>query len=376
VTEIELPAALVEWLAPRLAPREGETFGEAPLEGLRLIEASRPAAGQSNDTVLFIATWTSSGGTSIRRDLVLRRQPVGQHIFLAPDVAREARVLAGLASAVGVPVPLVLGYESDPDVLGVPFFVMEHVEGRVPLARPSIHLVGWLPALSAEERRSMWESALDVMVAVHAVDWRSTHAFLLDGEEPHAAFTRHLERLTEWYRWTTRGRFYPLTDLALERLWAEHAAISTDDPVLVWGDSRVGNMIFDSDNQVAAAIDWEVATIGPAAIDVGHWLFFDEFATTASGVGRLDGWPDRATTIAEYERRSGRSLADLSYFELMEEFFMSTTLIRQSDFRVERGLSLADTRMGHDNAVTQMLARRLDQPVPDLSPDYIAHRSR
>ena len=41
---------------------------------------------------------------------------------------------------------------------------------------------------------------------------------------------------------------------------------------------------------------------------------------------------------------------------------------------VARGLAAADTRMGHDNTVTQMLARRLDLPVPDLSPDYLAHR--
>jgi len=30
--------------------------------------------------------------------------------------------------------------------------------------------------------------------------------------------------------------------------------------------------------------------------------------------------------------------------------------------------------MGHDNTVTQMLARRLGLPVPELSPDYLAHR--
>jgi hypothetical protein len=30
--------------------------------------------------------------------------------------------------------------------------------------------------------------------------------------------------------------------------------------------------------------------------------------------------------------------------------------------------------MGHDNTITQMLARRLGLPVPDLSPDYVAHR--
>ena len=37
-------------------------------------------------------------------------------------------------------------------------------------------------------------------------------------------------------------------------------------------------------------------------------------------------------------------------------------------------LAPPDTRMGHDNTVTQMLARRLGLPVPELSPDYLAHR--
>jgi len=37
-------------------------------------------------------------------------------------------------------------------------------------------------------------------------------------------------------------------------------------------------------------------------------------------------------------------------------------------------LAPPDTRMGHDNAVTQMIARRLGLPVPELSPDYLAHR--
>jgi len=79
-------------------------------------------------------------------------------------------------------------------------------------------------------------------------------------------------------------------------------------------------------------------------------------------------------TILSFLWNPGRTLDDLDFYELMEEFFMATTLIRQADARVARGLAPPDTRMGHDNTVTQMLARRLRLPVPDLSPDYIAHR--
>ena len=59
---------------------------------------------------------------------------------------------------------------------------------------------------------------------------------------------------------------------------------------------------------------------------------------------------------------------------MVEALFMATTLIRQADARVAKGLAPHDTRMGHDNTVTQMLARRLGMAAPDLSPDYLAHR--
>jgi aminoglycoside phosphotransferase (APT) family kinase protein len=359
---------LARWLTTALAAEAG-----APVADMRLSRFERPSAGQSSDNVLFSASWTE-GSAPKSRDLVLRRQP-SAGVFLTPDVVRECRVLQGLEGASRVPVPHVLGFETDPDLLGAPFFVMDRVRGRVPAAKPSIHSVGWLPTLTTAERELMWQSAIEVLVAIHDVDWRTTHQFLLDADESSTGLQAHIGRFVEWYAWTTDGRSFPITDAAMESIASERASVDGGDPVLVWGDARPGNMIFDADNRCAAAIDWEVATIGPAGIDLGHWLFFDAFATTACGVERLAGWPDRDTTVARYEALSRRTVADLEFFELLEALFIATTLIRQADMRVSRGLASAGTRMGHDNAVTQMIARRLGLPVPELSPDYLAHRS-
>jgi aminoglycoside phosphotransferase (APT) family kinase protein len=357
----DLRAPLADWLAPRLGTGQ-----------VRIPAVSRPAGGQSNDTILFDAQWNDHGRA--RRDqFVLRREQIEHHIFRAPDVIREFRVLAGLRSS-WVPVPRVRWAEPDPAVLGAPFFVMHAVLGNVPLAKPSIHSHGWLPTLTVHERTRLWNSALDALVAIHAVDWRASHAFLLDGDPANAAFAAHLDRIADWYRWATSGREHPITDTALERLQEARDPIDAGPPVLVWGDARIGNMIFGADHRVAAVIDWEVASIGPPEIDVGHWLFFDRFATEAAGVEPLPGWPDREATVARYEERSGRRLVDLERFEMLEELVIATTLIRQADARVARGLARPDTRMGLDNAVTQMLARRLGLPVPELSPDYVAHR--
>jgi aminoglycoside phosphotransferase (APT) family kinase protein len=329
---------------------------------------TRPAAGQSNDTVLFDASLDGRV-----EHLVIRRQAEGTTIFRDPDVVREAQVLKGLFEA-GVRVPAVRWSEPDPAVLGAPFFVMARVEGRVPLGKPSIHTVGWLPTLTPVERERLWSSALDILVAIHAVDWRATHSFLLDGDPKTATVASHVAVLADWYRWSTAEREYPITDAALEYLEQRAGHVDPGEPVLLWGDARVGNMLFAADNTVAAAVDWETASIGPAGRDVAHWLFFDEFQTDAVGIKRLAGWPDGDTMLARYEAASGRRLDDLAFFDVMESLFMATTLIRQADRRVVQGLAEPGNRMGHDNTVTQMIARRLGLDVPALSPDYIAHR--
>ena len=357
----QVRAPLAEWLATRLAVTD-----------VRITALTRPGGGQSNDTILFDAEWAERG-LAHRDAFVLRREQTSHHIFRAPDVLREFRVIDGLASS-WVPVPRARWAEADPSVIGAPFFVMQAIAGNVPLAKPSIHSHGWLPTLTTAERSRLWNSALDALVAIHAVDWTVYHSFLLDDDPANASIGAHLHRVADWYRWATAGREYPITDAALDHLLGRGDTIDAGEPVLVWGDARVGNMIFGPEQRVAAVIDWEVASIGAPEIDVGHWLFFDRFATDAVGVAPLPGWPDRATTVARYEERSGRALPDLADFEMLEELFIATTLIRQADARVARGLAGPDTRMGHDNTVTQMLARRLDLPVPELSPDYLAHR--
>jgi aminoglycoside phosphotransferase (APT) family kinase protein len=354
----DLAGVLATWLAERMR-----------VDHVTVSAFARPAAGQSNETILFDAS--AEGHV---QHLVIRRQSDGTTIFRNPDVSREAHVLQGL-SAAGLPVPRVRWVEPDPSVLGSPFFVMERVEGRVPLGKPSIHSVGWLPTLTQVQRERLWSSALDVLVAVHAVRWRSTHDFLVEGDLAAATASAHVRALADWYRWSTAERQYPITDAALEYLELHLPRIDSGEPVLLWGDPRVGNMLFADDNTVAAALDWETASVGPAGRDIAHWLFFDEFQTDAVGIERLSGWPDREATIARYEARSGRRLHDLAFFEVMETLFMATTLIRQADRRVAMGLARPGNRMGHDNTITQMLARKLGLTVPPLSPDYLAHRA-
>jgi aminoglycoside phosphotransferase (APT) family kinase protein len=368
------PAALAAWLAARLTEEAG-----AAVTSVDITAPARAGVGQSSDTGLFQARWTERGRPRTA-ELVLRKQPGYDGIFLRPDAGREFAVIQGLAGYPSVPVPRARWVERDPAVLGAPFFVMDQVPGIVPSGRPSIHVTGWLTTLTQGQRRSAWQSSIDAIAALHEVPWRRSHAFLAPGDPPLAddaasGLACYLGHMAEWYHWTAAGRAFPVTDAALAYLLQRAPGATTAPPVLAWGDARPGNIIFDQRRCVPAAlIDWEVATIAPPEADIAHWLVFDEFATAAAGVERLPGYATRDEIIGRYETAAGRRLGDVGYFEIVQSFFLATTLIRQADARVRRGELPAGTRMGHDNTLTQMLARRLGLPVPELSADYLRHR--
>jgi aminoglycoside phosphotransferase (APT) family kinase protein len=362
--DADLQARLQAWLQARWT----EAFATPP-GALELTAFRRLASGQSSD---MVEVSCRAGGRSA--DYVVRCEPRSKQLFLRPDVVREAQVIRGLARHGTVPAPEVFWIEPDEDVLGTPFFVMSRVEGAVPLGRPSMHQAGMLPGLAPEERAVLWNSAMEALVAIHAVDWRATHGFLTDPLRPGGHLAEHVAKLADWYAWTTRGRAFPVTDAALAHLQRRAPELEDDDPVLVWNDARVGNMIFGFDHRVAAVIDWEQSLIGPPAIDVGYWVMMDEFHAEGIGVPRLEGWPNQDETIRRYETLSGRRVRDIDDFVILGAFFIATTLIRQADIAVAAGRLPADTRMGHDNTTTQMIARRLGLQAPELSPDFAAHR--
>lgn len=352
---------LESWLrtCPALSP-------EARLESLVPM-----AGGQSSE--LMLATIAQQGQSP--ETLVIRLEQRGKQLFMTPDIGREYQVIDGVFRAGTVPVPQPIGLEPTGDVLGTPFLVMRHVAGTPLLGRPSMHLAGPLPDWTAEQRRAAALRGVDAMARIHAIDWRSSHAFLLASGSAEHALDQHLQRIQQWYGWATGGRPHPVTDHALAYVLANRPAITDGDPVLLWGDARPGNILFNDGQAVAAVLDWEGAFIGPRALDVSYWLMSDLFHADAIGVDRLPGWPSEAETIAHYEQVSGARVRDIDYFIVLGALFMGTTLIRAADIGIAAGRLNPASRLGMDNSLTQIIAQRLGLPIPPLSPDFLAHRN-
>lgn len=302
---------------------------------------------------------------------MVRMQPDPRHqLFLEPDIARQAQTMRVLRGTSRLPVPTVRGEEADATPLGAPFMVMDAAEGRALDDVPTWHTTGWATQLTLAERGRLYDNALGVLAELHTLRRSDGFAFLADAGGRGTTLEGYLARVGQWYAWVLDGREFELLDHAWRSIREQRP--HDDAEVVLWGDARVGNMLFAEDLSVAAALDWELACLGPPEIDLGWWLMFERFLSHGQGAPRLAGLPDRDGTISRYESLTGRSVGAIDYYEMLAEFVFAVILVRSADLQFARGQLSADSVKRTHSPGTRMLASRLGWEVPDLAPEYAA----
>lgn len=354
-TSADRPVALARWLAAHT--------GAAPVEVDGL---SRTGSGNSNETVSFTARWERDGRPHEER-LVVRIQPGADSLFLRPSVAREAAVLETVGRVSAVPVPAVLGVEQDAGVLGSPFFVMRHVEGRVLPDVPTYHKRGWLTELSPADRTRHWDEGLRALAAIATLP-AGAFAFLAEPGSSQAPLRQLLTATREYFDWAVQGRDVGLLDTAMAHL--ESTVPAYEDATLSWGDARPGNLLFAPDGGVAAVLDWEMAALAPAEVDLGWWLFMEDMYSVSAGVPLLEGVPRPDEVVDRWEQLVGRPARDLTWFQVLAGLRMGLVMLRSRDQYVARGILEADATTHLYNPATRQLAALLGLAVPDLSPHF------
>jgi aminoglycoside phosphotransferase (APT) family kinase protein len=258
--------------------------------------------------------------------------------------------------------------EQDPAVLGAPFVTMDRVRGRVPGDNPPYTVKGWVLELSPAEQERLYDNGLKTVAAVSRCDWRALGLDDVAGlGMPDSSETTSEERLrfAEGYvDWATRGRSFPVLDGALRWL-AEHCPSEAEPLHLSWGDSRLGNMMFDDELNVMAALDWEQASIGSRELDLGWWLFSRRTHGEGLGIELPSGFPSREQTIARYEELTGQEVRHIDFYEIYNGLVGATAVMKIGDTMIDAGALPPDSPMPAVNPASIALAALIGIPAPE-----------
>ncbi|WP_396911570.1 phosphotransferase family protein [Mycolicibacterium sp.] len=247
---------------------------------------------------------------------VLRQAPPASDLPTAHDIEREYELLRALdeTTPVNVAKPLLLC--TDRAVFGSPFMVMSKVDGFT-LSSESDGAM-----LSIEERSDASRCFVDQLAALHSVakptPSRSKLPFL----------HRQVDRwLSQWQH--AQALHPPELNRRFLSLAAaiRGSAQLRERPTLVHGDYRFDNVILRrvaGSIEVAAVIDWEMATYGDPLVDLGYTLASwtevgDAPDRSDLPVGRRvsahPGFMTRADLQQYYAESRGVSLPDMTVYE-------------------------------------------------------------
>jgi len=320
-----VPGLLADWLATLLPAGADPTV---------VLHSGIDANGMSSETLLFDATWTEDGRQQVGR-YVARVAPSESDfpVFPTYDLQHQYDAMRLVGELTDVPVPGVRWMEPTGSVLGTPFFLMERIDGVVPQdVLPYTFGDNWLFDGTPEQQRRVQDTTTATLAALHAIpDAASTFAFLDPPYDGASLLERHLARARAWYEFAVPdiGRS-ALAERALA--WLEANLPDAGDPVLCWGDARIGNVMYD-DFAPVAVLDWEMAAIGPRELDVSWMLFAHWVFQSITDMLEMPGMPDfmnEPDVVAAYEEASGAKLGDLGWYHVFNGLqwcviFMRTT---------------------------------------------------
>jgi aminoglycoside phosphotransferase (APT) family kinase protein len=267
-------------------------------------------SGSHGGLTFGFEVWDSD--TEQRQDsLVIRLSPVGVRRSGNTDVLRQVPLLRTM-QALGIPVPAIRFAGADDEFFPTAYVIFERLQGHA--------FIVWEPDpsfdLSHEKVAQLWRQAVTQLARVHQVDWQQ---HLPDWERPQP-ISREVER------WDS------ILDKAAEPAWLklgnEVRTLLLKNPPppspigLMHGDCQPGNILFDSDGNVVALLDWELSGIGAQYYDLGWQIM----------IGDRASWHPRwcphnplrpEELIAEYRALTGHSCTGINWYRALAGYRMA-----------------------------------------------------
>jgi aminoglycoside phosphotransferase (APT) family kinase protein len=245
---------------------------------------------------------------------VLRRPPRPPLPPTAHDVVRESRLQLALAP-LGIRVPTIRAVCQDVSLLGVPFYVMDFIDGHVITTELP-------PPFDADPgaRRRIGEDLVDTLVEIHAAD--AAKPGLAAFARPGNYNERQVRRFSQLWEINQTRALPTVVDVGT---WLARNVPQQLPPTVVHGDYRLGNMMIahERPDRIAAVLDWEMGTIGDPRADVGYLVA--TYSEPGGGPNPLgtspvtatEGFPRRVELAERYVRHSGRDVEPLAWFQAL-----------------------------------------------------------
>ena len=266
--------------------------------------------------------------------MVLRHPPV--HTVsdrAAAGIRREFDVMRALAGRAPVPAPV--AFCDDTAVLGAPFLLAGFVDG--------VSITDSLPAgydASAATISTIGEELIDALAAVHRINWTLT---LPEGfGRPEGFVQRQIER---WLDVREKGAVRDLPLLTRLGRWLLDNLPAGDPVAIIHCDYHLDNTLFARGvPRLEAIVDWEMATVGPALVDLGLLTMFWNrggepergFAAIQAVSNRPDA-PSRAALAERWSAATGFPIDNLAFYQAFA-FWRLAAIVEGAHVLHRRGL--------------------------------------
>lgn len=283
------------------------------------VAVNRPQPGLSSDTLILEVTTDGE-----HRQYVARLPPLSGGLFPDYDLARQARIQQAL-TATSIPVAPVLAFEPDDTAIGSPFLLMPKVPGRILETQPPYLTHGWLADASADEQAALVKTYVELLAQIHRLDVAALALGALSGGGP--TLVGVLDYWDAYVDWTGSDDEWTAVYRNALHWCRDNLPAEVPPPGLIWGDPQLVNLVISDAQQVEAVLDWEMAGLGPAELDLSWFLVLHEHAVATAGTD-LPGYPGREQVVHWYAAALGRNVADLHWYDVLANIRSGAIVLR------------------------------------------------
>ncbi|OLO36365.1 hypothetical protein BTR23_15970 [Alkalihalophilus pseudofirmus] len=317
-------------------------FNNKLLDGknVRITDFNQPSAGWSDEAFTFTVVWEQEGKT-LEKGYAIRKQNKGGLMTEYQDAYRHFKLLDRLSKNSDLPIPGVHWYETDEDILGGTFFVMDKLPGKsyVPWSKE-----GQLFFKQAHEDGEIPLQFVRHLADLHLIDFKEI-GLAEDLVEPFGPFGYIDSKIEEFEEMYNKYQISPDPIMVDALEWLKLNKPAAQRLSVVHGDYRSGNLLY-SNNQITGILDWEATEIGDPMADVAY---------VCAKSNRMDSpllnyLLDKKMFLETYSEFTGLTIEEkvLHYYEVFHQ--VRFVLISQSagtDFAKSKTKDLRMARQGY-----------------------------